>query len=192
MEIIRLNNIFSEEQLLVLNNAIDEASEDVMESPTENSNLGRVSYRIGPFHFYYESLFNKISHLTGSRLEMKGANAVEYNLKYGQPNLPPHVDRDNTELLVNFQLSSNTKWGIGLDEEVFYIEDNEALIFNPNENIHWRPRKEFQPGEFVRMMFFRFVDSNNEIDNSHLPSNMTDSMFDLANKARDQIGPSLI
>lgn len=118
-------------------------------------------------------------------LELKGIDTVEYSSEFGEPNLPPHYDGDNTEVIVNYQLKSNTNWGVGVDEQVFYIEDNTAIAFNPNEHIHWRPIKKFEPGEYVRMVFFRFYDPRNHKDNSHLRLSQDSVVFEKINHIRN-------
>lgn len=81
---------------------------------------------------------------------------VEYSNLYGEPNLPPHFDGDRNDLIINYQLSSNTSWDVGVGLKNYQLEDNTALLFNGNTNIHWRPKKIFNDGEYVKMLFFRF------------------------------------
>ncbi len=108
---------------------------------------------------------------------------VKYSAEYGTPHLPPHYDRDTNSLIVDYQLGSSAEnknvsvWPLGSDLTVTSIKDNEALIFNPNETIHWRPIKDFQPGEYVEMIFFRFYDKENLPDYSHLPDHPDDEVF---------------
>jgi len=107
-----------------------------------------------------------------------GVDNVTYGAEYGTPNLPPHFDGDTNDLIINFQLSSNTSWPLGLDLETYNMEDNSALIFNANTNIHWRPNKVFNDGEYVQMIFFRFYKINNRTDYSYVPMNQTDKIFE--------------
>jgi hypothetical protein len=120
-------------------------------------------------------------------LSLNGASYVDYSAKYGTPNLPPHFDGDGTDIIINYQLKSNTSWDIGLNESVYKIEDNCALIFNPNESIHWRTKKIFEPGESVRMIFFRFANLKGSKDNSHLRYNLADEVYKSANIFRDSL-----
>jgi len=102
---------------------------------------------------------------------------VEYAKQYGDPHLPPHFDGDSTDFIIDYQLESNTTWPIGVDKSIHELKDNDAVGFNPNKNIHWRPEKTFLPGEYVKMMFFRFKNPNNPSDNSHLPHHPEDPIF---------------
>lgn len=112
---------------------------------------------------------------------------VDYSAKYGKPDLPPHFDGDTNEIIVDFQLSSNTSWDLGLGIEVYSIEDNSALIFNPNTNIHWRPHKQFEDGEYVRMLFFRFFDPANIVDHSDVSYDRNHPIFDEVKAFRDSL-----
>ena len=134
-----------------------------------------------------EQLNKLVSKLFNKELVGHLSLCVEYNSKYGIPNLPPHFDGDDTEIIVNYQLDSNTSWGCGVNTTVFEMENNSALIFSPNANVHWRPHKEFQWGEFVKMIFFRFVDPNKESDYSHLRLDINDPVFDNANELRERL-----
>ena len=57
------------------------------------------------------------------------------------------------------------------------MEDNSALIFHPNKYVHWRPIKEFLPGESVTMIFFRFKDVSKKNDYSHLDYTVGHEIF---------------
>ena len=194
--ITRLTNLFTPEELDTIKSLYIEAS--------SRSNLSEEEAQypyeeLGRFHiegvFLPEHIQKKLEGLVNlerpeplESLEMLNPPLyVEYNAKYGQPNLQPHVDGDFTDFIIDFQLESNTAWPLGLNEEVYPLEDNEALLFNPNTNIHWRPRKDFQPGEYVKMIFFRFFSKTNKSDYSHLPHNPADPMFASVHKFRDSL-----
>lgn len=131
--------------------------------------LGRVQLTLKNLD---QNIITKLSNIANSVLDFESrissATYVEYNSKYGSPSLPPHFDGDSNDLIINYQLSSNTEWGLGIDFELYKLNDNSAILFNPNKNVHWRPRKTFKDGEFVKMIFFRFQNSKNISDYSHL------------------------
>lgn len=110
-------------------------------------------------------------------LIMSHAMYVEYSGKHGTPNLPPHFDRDTNNLIINLQLSSNTRWDLGINVETFTLEDNSALIFNGNTNIHWRVHKQFKEDEYVKMLFIRFHDPKNRPDYSYLSNDQDYEAF---------------
>jgi hypothetical protein len=112
---------------------------------------------------------------------------VEYNPKYGKPDLPPHFDGDGTDVILNYQLSSNTSWSVGVDTEIVPMEDNSAVIFSPNASAHWRIHKTFNEDEFVRMVFFRFFETGKKSDHSHLRLSLNNPVFDDIHKLRDSL-----
>jgi hypothetical protein len=86
---------------------------------------------------------------------------AEYTKKSGGfPMLTPHFDGSTTSsLILDYQLESNVTWEIGVESEIFELKDNDGLFFDPLENIHYRPIKNFNDEEFVKMLFFRFDSS---------------------------------
>lgn len=130
--------------------------------------IGNIAYDL-PSH-----ILDKLTEIANSQSDVpmviSSAMYVEYSNKYGAPNLPPHFDRDTNNLIINMQLSSNTHWDIGINTETYRLEDNSALIFNGNTNIHWRVHKKFEDNEYVNMLFIRFHDPKNRPDYSHLPN----------------------
>lgn len=78
----------------------------------------------------------------------------------GNPRLRPHFDSaESTGVILDYQLKSNVSWEIKVESDLFDLEDNSGLLFNPLDNIHYRPVKVFSDDDFVRMLFFRFVSS---------------------------------
>jgi hypothetical protein len=121
--------------------------------------------------------FNEIvSQMGHTSLSMSGITYVEYSSRYGMPNLPPHFDRDDNDLIINMQIESNTVWPFGLNLDVYELKNNSALIFNANKEVHWRPHKHFRSGEYVKMMFVRFQNLKNKSDYSMLKQD--DPIFD--------------
>jgi hypothetical protein len=86
------------------------------------------------------------------------------------------------------QLESNTSWDLGLNLKTYSIEDNQALVFNANTEAHWRVHKDFQEGEYVRMMFVRFQNAEKPSDYSHLTKYWpTDEIFKDIRELRDSL-----
>ena len=177
MTIIKVENLFSEKQLDALNNMISNGEATIDEK------LGRSQVILNSLG--EENIGSKILEI-GKNLSLSSAIYVEYSNNFGQPNLPTHYDGDNSDLIVNYQLSSNTSWDIGLGLETYSLEDNSALIFNPNEYIHWRPIKQFEAGEYVKMIFFRLWNKENTSDYSHLRYSLDNPIFDEVKKIRDK------
>lgn len=192
MSITYIENVFSPEELEMINSLIAKQVVPTLDngeyivSSNETGGIG-LCEELGRLQIgdilkgCEESLKEKllqIGHsLSDIRLSVDHGGYAEYSSKYGSPNLPPHFDGDTNDLIVNFQLSSNTSWGIGVGTEVYSLQDNSAVVFNGNTNIHWRPIKTFKDGEFVKMIFFRLYNADSRSDYSGLPMNQNDDVF---------------
>lgn len=184
--ITKLSNLFSSIDLDGIEEAIALALDQA--SPIADTALGRnllTQLTLPPT--VVASLTSMCSDLLGLPLSFSGVGYAEYSSAYGFPVLPPHHDRDTNILVVDYQLSSNTTWELGVGLKLYPLEDNSALIFNANENIHWRPRKSFVDGESIRMLFFRFRDPSSPVDYSYLPADQQDPIFDEVKRFRDSL-----
>lgn len=101
-----------------------------------------------------------------SNLELKEIQYTEYNKENGgNPSLGIHNDfGDQSDFLIDYQLESNTKWGIGVEEDVWELNDNDSLIINQRSYLHYRPIKNFQDGDFLKMLFFKFAAKGERYD----------------------------
>jgi hypothetical protein len=153
----------------------------------EDAVLGRILYMVPDLYEINNAIQKRVAKLVGKELDSIGGVFAEYNSKYGQPNLPPHFDGDNNSLIIDYQYKSNTSWGLGVDTTVFDMEDNKAIIFNPNEYPHWRPHKTFEEGEEITMIFFRFPDRSGKTDYSHKRQWPGDEIFADIRKIRDNL-----
>jgi hypothetical protein len=184
MSITKVDNVFSWEHINLINEIISTYETE------DDYTLGRVY--IGDIRNSFtqtitDRLYKIVDDISDAPLVIDHALYVEYNGKYGQPNLPPHFDGDTNDLIINIQLSSNTRWDLGLNLETHQLEDNSAMVFNGNTEIHWRPHKEFQEGEYVKMLFVRFYNSANRSDYSYLPMNQSDEIFKEVRELRDSL-----
>jgi hypothetical protein len=83
---------------------------------------------------------------------------AEYSrLSGGHPRLGAHFDKaEASTFILDYQLDSNCSWEIGVEDQIFNLEDNSGILFDPLDKIHYRPNRFFKADEFVRMIFFRF------------------------------------
>lgn len=201
MSVQKIKNIFTQEELNILNNAISyskipvDDNNNYVNYKSNSEGLG-ICEELGRLQFgglkdlpqpINDKVINIVKNLLGKKLSLSHAMAVEYSSSYGIPNLPVHYDHDTHDLIINFQLLSNTQWSIGIDLEVYDLEDNSAIIFNGNEHTHWRPHKTFKDKEFIKMIFFRFKDIENPSDYSHLKYSIDDEIFKEMNEFRDSL-----
>ena len=200
MSVYKVNDLFSTPELellyILINSIVIPINDDGtyiydtdngQEDCTISKYLGRIQSSFKPPPELNKKLLNIAKNISSKKLKSSGMTYVEYNKKYGLPNLPPHFDGDLSEVIINYQLSSNTPWDIGLDTKIYKIEDNSALVFNPNENIHWRPHKTFNKDEYVKMIFFRFRSAEDVIDNSHLRYSLNNDIYKKANELRNSL-----
>jgi len=80
-----------------------------------------------------------------------------YNNQYGKVELHPHIDKNRTEFVIDYQLHGNVDWSIVVERKEFNLKDNQALVFAGGEQPHWRPQREFVDGEYLGMIFFHFI-----------------------------------
>jgi len=183
MSIYTVNDIFLEEEFAILKDIFNSTT-DIELDPV----LGRKIVYITQIP---EELLIKVSDIANNicneSLTLNNFLAVEYNKQYGEPNLPVHFDGDTNDFIFNFQLSANISWDLGVNCETYQLKDNSAVIFHPNLNSHWRPRKTFKDGDFVIMIFFRFHKTDNMTDYSHVRFSQNDPIFKEVNEFRDSL-----
>jgi hypothetical protein len=200
MSVYNINNIFSNSELKILYDLINSIvipiksdgtyiydTDDTQDSCTISKSLGRIQASFKAPHEICDKLFNIAKNISSDQLTVSGMTYVEYNNKYGTPNLPPHLDGDSSDFIINYQISSNTSWDIGLDIKTYPMEDNSALVFDPNKKVHWRPHKTFANEEYIKMIFFRLQRLESKIDNSHLRHSLDSPVYEEANRVRDSL-----
>jgi len=75
------------------------------------------------------------------------------------PNLPAHLDDNACSYTIDLQLSSNVDWPIYINGEEFTLKDNWAVVYDGENDLHWResfPSR--NPMSFAHMIFFHFVE----------------------------------
>jgi hypothetical protein len=183
VSVTKVTKVFSDEYIDSLFKLVDKSV------ISDDTRLGRSISILPNLINFNTELKTILKELKLEDLSVSSVTYVEYNNKYGKPNLPPHYDGDFNELIINYQLESNTSWDVGVDKNVYSTEDNSALIFNPNKHIHWRPIKNFSDGEYLKMLFFRLCneDESKRNDYSELMLSMDHEAFKEINDFRDEL-----
>lgn len=183
MSITLIENIFSDEDMEHILKTVSSVDFEI------DNSLGRVRAVPAIKNLLHPRIIEKFNDIViemgHPSLNMSGITYVEYSNLYGRPNLPPHFDADDNDLIINMQIDANTVWPLGLNLDVYELKNNSALIFNANKEIHWRTHKEFKDGEYVKMMFMRFGNLENKSDYSHLNLVQNDPIFDETRAFRD-------
>jgi hypothetical protein len=185
MNVYTINNVFLQQEIKRIKKDLDSSTH--MPDPA----LGRDRVEFDKMtDEFRKQLVDKVSdivlNLTNQELVCDGFYAVRYSNKHGKPNLPPHFDGDKSDFVFSFQLPSNSSWGFGLGLKVHELENNSAILFNPNKNIHWRPHKRFRDVEYLDMIFFRFI-SVPANDYSHVSRSEYDPVFKDVRDYRDSL-----
>lgn len=184
MKVFYIDRLFSDKEIADLHACIEENYK------IYDTRLGRMKAELINIPIDVKNKLEKFaSELSGNNLKFSYALYLIYDKESGKPNLPPHIDADTNDLIFDYQIRSNTSWDLGLETKVYPLKDNSALIFNPNEVIHWRPHKSFEEGETVEMILFRLFDTNNRSDYTHLKYSQSNPIFkdalDFREKLRD-------
>lgn len=83
-----------------------------------------------------------------------------YSNNFGIPKLPPHIDEVPSQFTLDYQLNGNMSWPINIEGENYYLENNDALVFEGESVLHWRPKKTFSDDEFLDLMWFQFIEES--------------------------------
>lgn len=129
-----------------------------------------------------KSIFEKISKYVkenyGEKLVPEGFAFTRYSNKYGTPRLAPHYDTGHTKFTLDYQIESNVSWKLLVENKEYVLEDNDALVFKPSYEVHWREPKILKDGEYVDMIFFHFHDgSPNEDEKTKEEKKQIESSF---------------
>jgi hypothetical protein len=142
-----LNNVFPKEESIT--------------KIIQNLKLGKISISLNDL--ITEDIRNTLEDLSqknGFPAILHNATYTEYSLRYGIPELESHKDKLKNFWLVDYQLESNTNWEIYVEDQSFYLGDNDALAFYPHLLEHGRPEKAFKDGEYLGMIFFSMIAKN--------------------------------
>ena len=94
-------------------------------------------------------------------LELTHYQYLDYYGKYGNgnsPMLPPHLDTENyyTKVSIDYQMSSNIDWAVVVEGQKFFLKDNEVLVFEAAERIHWRDPIVLKENDRCEVIVFHF------------------------------------
>jgi len=174
-----LTDIFTEDEIKLIEETIAEQlsarelvdwDDQVNGEFVHKSDIVKIQKSLGRFGaegiILPETINSKVVELVNTdlvnnnyRMTNQGVFYVEYNPKYGTPDLTPHYDGGTCTLILDYQLSSNTDWPIGIDDRLYQLSDNEGVLLKPLEYLHYRPVRTWSEGDSVRMIFFNLVNT---------------------------------
>lgn len=116
-----------------------------------NKSLGKIMLDVEIPMSVIDKL-NKIASDNGFLSRFIRAGYVEYGAEWGNPRLNYHSDSIDL-FMVDYQLEANTDWDLVVDGTTYGLQNNDALAFCPKRQMHGRPPKIFNDGEYVKMLF---------------------------------------
>lgn len=193
-----IKNVFTDQEIVEIKNTIAEALlkcevhefEDQVEVPQKPYNKyvyinqGRQDvYGIKFSRHISEKVIGIAKNMTGKDLFLCGTQYTEYDGSIGgNPSLGMHHDGGDVDFLLDYQLESNFSWGIGIEKDVYEIDDNESILLRPVTNLHYRPRKKFEQHNYLKMIFFKFMETDftryNPIDPSSEDLAIIESIYE--------------
>ena len=124
------------------------------------NHIGRRDIEVFPMPDGIVEKFNELTQFfpEGFQYELHNFNImyVEYSGEFGIPKLGPHYDGGGTSYMINYQIDSNIDWTVGIGRQGYDIKDNEALLFCPTEDLHWRPKIKFRKDQYLSLLFLRY------------------------------------
>lgn len=94
----------------------------------------------------------------------------------GHPNLPPHADVvvNKTMYTCTVRLKSSKQWDIYVKDEKFDMpKEGSAVWFTGNQDVHWRPDKEFAEDEYYDILLCQ---AWSDVDNDLYPEDHKEKM----------------
>lgn len=151
---IILDNVFTDSQIIAIKKIVASKKPDLFEPQH-----GR--YLIGLDNMLSEDIKDRLLSLakecTGEDLILSNLGYSLYSPEYGTPELKPHIDGNDTEFVIDYQLSSNVDWDVYVEGERYSLKDNQAITFAGSDQIHWRPIKKFNSGDRLEMIYFHMI-----------------------------------
>lgn len=137
------------------------------DNKTFQENLSYHSWHIKLPDYIENKFLMHAEKISGSKLKLLEYNfsryeKVEYNNKTYYPLLFPHTDEafNGPRVTLDYQIRSNIEWAIVVDDweniKEYSLMDNEILTFSGTHQIHWRPKRDFNHGDFLDAIFLHF------------------------------------
>lgn len=157
MENFLINNLFANNQIEHINKILNDNEDKII---FDEPDLGRTRYDFDRKDLGKElvSFLNMTAQKYNKTLYLASCYYSEYNLKYGNPTLSIHTDQSPSVFTIDYQLDSNIDWPVYVEGKEFNLKNNQAVTINVNSQAHWRPKRIFAHGEYIKMIYFHFID----------------------------------
>lgn len=152
-KVVVVDNIFEQHHVDKIYKIINNASEDQTRiQPWASHKVWDVS--LGQD---IEDRINEVvkSSLGNNLVLIKDYSFARYSPTFGyRAKLFPHYDtRPSQRVTFDIQLKASEPWALVVEEDVYNLQDNQALVFAGTQQIHWREEKELSPDAEIDMIF---------------------------------------
>jgi hypothetical protein len=107
-----------------------------------------------------QTMDKHVKHLYPEEIKLCHYSYIDYDLRHGEgryaPSLPPHIDNTETIVTFNYMLDGNIDWDIYIDGNPYSLKTGDALMFSAINQVHFRPKRSWKPGEFVKILTFDY------------------------------------
>ena len=172
IKIKTIDNVFSIDEISELLKLINDSNikeDDVNKHiaiASQSHNNGRSRIDLNHFPLNYNvvpaNILNRILDIAkleyGKTVRVHNIYSTTYSKEFGMPQLAPHKDNSGSAFILDYCLDRNIDWPIVVDGKEFLLENNQALMADVCDNLHWRNPRKFADGEFLTMVYFLFFD----------------------------------
>jgi hypothetical protein len=148
-----VHNIFSKNQIDHIYNIVDN-------TPEENTHLqtwaGHRAWNVTFGPEIEKTITNAAQSILGDNVELiHDYSFARYSPEYGyECKLFPHYDtREYQRITFDIQLNASEPWGIVVENDTYYLENNQALVFAGTQQMHWRENIKIKPDSKIDMIF---------------------------------------
>jgi len=107
-----------------------------------------------------QTMDKHVKHLYPEEIKLCHYSYIDYDLRHGEgryaPSLPPHIDNTETIVTFNYMLDGNIDWDIYIDNKPYSLKTGDAILFSAINQVHWRPKRSWKEGEFVKILTFDY------------------------------------
>jgi hypothetical protein len=154
-----IENFFSKTEIDYLKDFIKE--KETLKLYKLRPDTGRLAINLGSIKpEIIAKVQGVIQNIYGKDYKIKDAGFNRYKLEYGFPNLMPHLDDKNAQVVFDYQIESNKKWNLLIEGKPIVLNDNDAVVFEGQKDVHWRDPVYFKSNEYLSMLNFNAVDKD--------------------------------
>jgi hypothetical protein len=152
-DVKKAKNIFTENQIAKIYSIINN-------TPIEKTRLQKWAGHRAWDAMFSQDILDAITtaaqNILGNHIKLSGDYSfARYSPEYGfNCKLFPHYDTRNSQRITfDIQLNADEPWGIVVENNKYFLNNNEALIFAGTQQIHWRENKKLLPTSKIDMIF---------------------------------------